>query len=543
MDRSPTGGGCNSGSEPGASADVASAPTSPAFERVMQELQVGGRALRFDDTREAGLVGLARMVDDIIAALPAEELDIPSGFSFHGIITEAGLDGIHATGSSRVERESGRSDWRMFAWTPGGQDGLLGLMGRAAIGFRALEHAPADTDLMLEFELDLREIAERGIAMALRFGGPEAEAEMGAMLDEPMLPDGSTMRELMPKLQLRAWLLGRIDPDNVTVTHDDSGFPIPMMDAVLVLEDAGWLWEMLGVFADEIVAEGMLPFERRELDGAVEYAAFERLPPLPLKLQPVLRVEQDGQRVLLATSAGYLAEILSAPDALRSQPGYAIAAEGLPDGGNMLFYNSPRLQKFYTDAVAEAMAEDLAETELNVMAMVMTALMRPVDDGGGSLLMWSNSEDGILLASSVPFSSPVASVSSVTTVAVLASFAVPVFNRVVARAQQAKAVNEARQIALGLRLYAQVNQGRFPDTLDDLVASGDLNPELASGIMIDGRLVPWLYRPGLSDSSPGATPVVMLAEPIGGIWIVAYVDASAQALPYADPESLGFDVP
>lgn len=517
---------------------------SVAFQRVMRELQPGGLSLQFNDLQQAGLRGLAAMIDDILASLPAEELELPPGFSLRALLDETGLGGVHATGSSMAGHDGGRSEWRTFAWTPEGRNGLLTIAGGNASAFRALDHAPADTDLLVEMDLDLRETAERAIRLVEQFGGPEAKAELDQELKEPVLPDGSSLADMLPELKLRSWLVGRIDPERVMVLED--GFPVPAVDAVLVLEGAEWWWKVMADEIDAMVAEEALPFTRSEAaDGAVEYRAVEGMFPEPMDLQPVLRVEQDGQRVWLATSPAFLAEVFEAPDGLRSQPGYAAAVAGMPTEGNLHGFASPRFITHFAGQFKDMLTESVSPRERETMLKVWSAVIKPAADEGGVAFMLSNSEDGMLLVSSAPFSSAIGSMGSVTNVAILASFAVPVFNRVSARAQQSKAVNEARQVALALRLYAQAHNGLFPENLERLEETGELAPGsgMIDGVMVGDRLVPWLYRPGLHDASRGNTPILMLAEPIGGAWIIAYVDASTHVLPHADPAELGFEVP
>ena len=50
----------------------------------------------------------------------------------------------------------------------------------------------------------------------------------------------------------------------------------------------------------------------------------------------------------------------------------------------------------------------------------------------------------------------------ITIIAILASIALPVFNSVTERANQTKDLSNAKQIGLGLKLYAGDNDGKFP---------------------------------------------------------------------------------
>src|SRR5580765_2906660 len=50
----------------------------------------------------------------------------------------------------------------------------------------------------------------------------------------------------------------------------------------------------------------------------------------------------------------------------------------------------------------------------------------------------------------------------ITIIAILASIALPVFNSVTERANQTKDLSNAKQIGLGLKLFAGDNDGKFP---------------------------------------------------------------------------------
>ena len=50
----------------------------------------------------------------------------------------------------------------------------------------------------------------------------------------------------------------------------------------------------------------------------------------------------------------------------------------------------------------------------------------------------------------------------ITIIAILASIALPVFNAVTERANQTKDLSNAKQVGLGLKLYASDNDGKFP---------------------------------------------------------------------------------
>jgi prepilin-type N-terminal cleavage/methylation domain-containing protein len=56
----------------------------------------------------------------------------------------------------------------------------------------------------------------------------------------------------------------------------------------------------------------------------------------------------------------------------------------------------------------------------------------------------------------------------ISIIGILAGFAVPVYQRIIMNGKQANAMNNARQIGLGLRLYAGDNDGNYPTKKNSL---------------------------------------------------------------------------
>lgn len=95
-------------------------------------------------------------------------------------------------------------------------------------------------------------------------------------------------------------------------------------------------------------------------------------------------------------------------------------------------------------------------------------------------------------------------------VAVLASLSTGAINKMGETRQITKGMNDARQLALGIRLYAADHGGSYPPTLDDLVASGAIEREVLDKAQ-SFRPAGWLGEPGfeyhgasMNDADPGS---------------------------------------
>ncbi len=132
-------------------------------------------------------------------------------------------------------------------------------------------------------------------------------------------------------------------------------------------------------------------------------------------------------------------------------------------------------------------------------------------------------------------------------IAILAAVALPAFSRTTERAHQVRAISNARQIALGLRVHAADNNGTYPDALlpdagssnevfGILFKQGYLEDEKVFGCpsspyQPDGNIGTdpdflnaleagenhWAMTRGLSDSSPANIPLIY-ENPVGTNW-------------------------
>ncbi|MEI6713864.1 MAG: hypothetical protein WCO60_08940 [Verrucomicrobiota bacterium] len=100
------------------------------------------------------------------------------------------------------------------------------------------------------------------------------------------------------------------------------------------------------------------------------------------------------------------------------------------------------------------------------------------------------------------------------------------------RATQAKAMNEARNIAMAIRKYANEHNGVFPHTLESLFTSGTLSQGTSTTVEnpLLKQLKSWMYDSSLTDAGSGRS--IMLASRSGfktneaSVRLVVYADGS-----------------
>lgn len=175
----------------------------------------------------------------------------------------------------------------------------------------------------------------------------------------------------------------------------------------------------------------------------------------------------------------------------------------------------------------------------------------------------------------------------ITIIGILAGFSVPVYQRIIMNGKQANAMNNARQIGFGLRLFAGDNDGNYPTKKnslgEDIKSSNDVFRSLVptyvdnekvfavggskAGASVDGDISDaahiiapgenhWAFIDGLSQSSNSNWPLIVdhtdgmgkytdQESVLGGTWrgtraVVVNTDMSAHIVPLAGAGSQRF---
>ena len=128
--------------------------------------------------------------------------------------------------------------------------------------------------------------------------------------------------------------------------------------------------------------------------------------------------------------------------------------------------------------------------------------------------------------------------------AVLASFAVPVFTRVVENAEQSKNMNNAKQMITACTLWAiDKGSGRYPDSLEELVESrlledGDLQMLSWTHPQTKAK-EPWLYLGKGLTNIDGHKMLLASPQAVSGTRIVGFADgASVQKVSEAEYQDM-----
>ncbi len=494
---------------------------SKHFPAVREHLRPGGGSFGYIDLDEdAEEVGA--FVDDAMKLILQVQGDAPpelAGLSVKGLVGDLGLDNIAAVGwSSHPQGDYVQA--RSYLHVPGGREGLLELVGGAARPFLAPAIAPAGTDLVLEQEFNVPALVQVVDRVVRRLGVDELQTGWGEFRSQPVPPLGMSVGQLLAKLDTRLALIVRLRPED-RIDAPDAPIDLPMADALLALDRAGWLVGRLRAEMPPEVAEGI-----EEGEGFLRL----QLPPMPPEdplARPVIHFDTEAGRLLLATSPEFLEVCLAGGGGLAGEASFKEVVAGLPEEGNAFGYVSERLSAELRRLLV-ASAEAQGEREAFEFGWQLVERAMPMLAGNYASAS-ANLPDGILSVSNSKGEGSSFGTTSVTAVAIVGAITVPVFSSIQRKAKQNQELQMLRQCSLALRVWAADNGGKYPDRVDgpqliELVGTEKIfrypHPET-------GEVRRPLYVAGLTDST--AAKYVLLASPWvqAGKRAVVYCDGSA----------------
>lgn len=484
---------------------------SAHFQAVASKLELGGASFTYAEEGDI-MALLGEFFEEVMKSLPKEDNPkLPPNFSFQKVFGLVGLDSIKASGTSSRKTAGGMTHLRSFVYTPAGRRGLLSLTGGAPQPLLATTLATKDTDLIIEFPLHLKDLMEQAWPVFLDLVPEGDRAVVEAAAAQPQPPLGISYQEMAQKLSVRIGLIVTLMPEQTLVTPGNP-VELPGINAAIVIDKLGWLKDILKERFLPMLQDPNVPLEVTNENGVITGRFRTPVGPAPMDFQPAFILDESADRLIIATRTGYLDGLLGKEPRLSEQPEFAAAWAGLPKDGNGCLFLSKRLLQTFINAVKTSISKDETFEEKALALKFMDLLSKYAN--ATQVLTYANLPDGILGASNISF--PVinpGSVSSITTLAVLSSLAVPAINKAQAQASQTQVLNHGKQVAIAIKTYAADHDGKYPPKLKQLVSTGVLeNAELLTVAEKKGKEgLPWLYDRSLTDSSDGDS--ILLAAP------------------------------
>lgn len=363
-----------SGAPNEAKAVVASAAQpSPHFEAVLKHLDVGGKALHFEDhegQREMW-IGLMELIQKAVPESGAFENVDPAV-----LVDELGLCSAVASGRS-LAKDGDQWLLRHYSHHPEGMPEVMGLIGDAK-DF-VLPTLPASTDVAFEGRLDARGLPKLMRRFA-KLMGSEEDLEEGF---KEKLPIGLTLEGVMSQASMDV-LLG------MEFTKTDSQ-EMPVMPKAFVLK----------IRTEKSLVAACKPLLGNVLGDAKDMGGLMGwevpVPPMPgmEAMKPVLLF--DGDDTLVAVSSlEYWKAIKGSGDKLSGNSVYQAATNHFPKSGNMQVYLSPMV------ATAAREWAQIAMKENEELSALEDALVKLTPGKPWSLCI-SCGKNGISTLAEMPF--------------------------------------------------------------------------------------------------------------------------------------------
>jgi type II secretory pathway pseudopilin PulG len=417
---------------------------------------------------------------------------------------------------------------------PQGRKGLMTLSGGTAAKWLLHETAPKDTDFALEFSINLKDFARDTLPQFLGFMPAKERAVFEGQMGAPDPVTGLSPKQIMEKLDARVGIFLRLDPTQKFQPAPDAPV-LPGLDGVIVMDHLGWLMEALKPQMMQAFARPGSPATATTEGGFFSIRFNTPAGPPPMDYQPVLRFDSKADRILIATRPALFDSVTTGGEKITAGADFARTWRDLPAEGNACIYASTRFMQTLGNIMETAMSSSVqknpASTKDTLVAQNMLNAFKPFLSHGQAIA-FANQPDGMMTMSNTSIALGSSSMETISTVAILASLALPAFTKVQDKANDTKVMNQLKQLVICLKIYS-TDQGKYPTQLSDLIKEGMLdNPSLLefSDPNSKEHLAP-LYNNQLTNSSDGGE--IILAAPTpnkSGKRIAAFNDGSVRII-------------
>ncbi len=435
-----------------------------SYRKVLSRLDEEGVFMAYIDLKDDSKELAAQMntlYELLREALPELASNAPP-LNLLAIEKPLGFRSIDAVGFSSTHAGENLFDNKTFLYTPQGPKGLLRLVGGEPKPFRILEMAPREADFVYELELHLDELVTilQAIAKAV-MGEPGAMAVNGILA----MPAGHPSLTLNDALTLLSTRIGAcvVLPKQFDSTGDDLPFDLSQANFLVVFYDSAPAVDKLR-FLSEVNPNVVI------VDGESGTLIEIPWPSVGLSgIAPIVVMSDiKSGSLFLASNRAFLDRCRTGENPISENPDFALCTKGLPDKGSLLAY----IGSSYGDAVMGMVNAGAVSTDDE--ALVITKIVEQLQSSfllkQASVLV--HQSDGIFFHSRAGYSQKVALASfSLMPMGLIASMAIPAFNKVRETSQEKAIINNLRQIASASQQY-MLDTGNSQAAHGDVVGPG-----------------------------------------------------------------------
>lgn len=448
---------------------VSAEPT--AFKEVTAKLDAGGCLYGYLST-DQWLGGLSAKVGEIrefVLGLPElkgeERANVERGFKLaESLIAHSGIESVAGVGLSGIAVEKGLYRTRfVLQRKPDAPRGYFGeWFGTQPHTLDALDWLPADTAWAVFGDLDLKAIWTAVQAEAHAAGLEPAVAGLTELSAGVEQATGRSLVDQLASLGGEVGIALVLDPNTkfkLPMPGSEQEFPEPSLAiGFKVKDDQFFNW------VDKVLAENPQS-THGEAPGA-RWRTIAVPAPLPFQVRPTIARAGD---YLWLTSSDRLLEQMRKTKAgeapgIKSTPQFQRLAKGLPTEGNSFSFVSQRFTETLMDVQKAVIAQESGQHPgeafpIESVQRLMGLAQKPAAFAVG----WSDAEgmQSVSQGTQEPSSVLVSSVVVAPT-AVAAAMVLPALAKAKSRAQDVMCMNNLKQIALGLIMYANDNDDVLP---------------------------------------------------------------------------------
>jgi len=426
---------------------IAKANRSPNFEPVAKRLDLGGTSYVYMDFGTK-LKGIGSKVGQFLQTMnefePDPQMMMISMMPIDQIIDSLGISNLAAYGASTYQEGSLYRN-KSVIYMPDGVKGLFTLAGTKPEPFEGLQIAPEDTDFYAEFSLNAKAIEAIINTVAQQMYGEQSEQIVEGMLSAKPGPTAPTWGEILQKSNTTVISITKVGPTKSVETEAFGAMDIPTFSAITCLKNMAWL-----------IRDKVIPIDDLKSSQDGDMSIYH----LPMPMDDSYIDDYDpaivmiGDDLYAANKLSYLKTCLSGATTLADSADYQQATADFPKQGNaIMFVSKNAFNSFITIRESLTKAEPKFASVMPIYDMILPIFAIPRQDASSASILVVD-QNSIYTEDRWPVpGGNVGSMSSATTVGLLAAMAIPAFNKVREQSREKAITNNLRMIAAAGQQY------------------------------------------------------------------------------------------
>lgn len=366
----------------------------PALKNLVSKINTNGEHMSI--TKLDGDIGAIKQYIDVILKTVRKNGDaIPKNLNAKDLFNITGLDTLKSSGSSAKELENAWIN-HTYIENGGSSTGIFSFIGKTNQEHIAASFLPADTDLALQLQLDLRKLVPM-LVKVLKLTDQEDQAN--DLTEEVPGIDINTM-ELFEKLNITVNL--GVDVSTDEAVRDNPLTVLNGANAIIRIDGLTWLWDKVEA---NVLPQANLPLNRSEdaTTGIITYSTPDEVKAKFMGYSPQIIVDKKNDHIWITTTPEFYSKCQSTENKLIDSPAFKAAMEHLPSKANSMMFASKELLLTAQAQYEFAAKNNMLGKDLEKGKEVIDRLMEDLTESDkGWAIVLNKDEMGIMLASRGP---------------------------------------------------------------------------------------------------------------------------------------------